>query len=123
MVQPPPITTVPLLNLTPNGKPLTCPLAMSGPVYEAWLLADCTEPRKLFMALRCLIPTMHPASKPTCFKRATKEKRNHELQKIKRRGVRGTVAGDRISVPRPCSTATASMPLVKMENGPQRCCI
>ena len=109
----PPITTVPLLNLTPDGKPLTYPLAISGPDSEAWLLADCAELRKLFITLRCLIPTMHPASKPTYFKRVVKEKWNHELQKIKRR-VRGTVGGDRISVPYPCSTATASMSLVKM---------
>ena len=113
LISVPPITTIPVLNLTPDGTPLTYPLAITGPDAEAWLLADCAELRKLFLTLQCIVPTMNPISKPTYFKRVVKEKWDHVLNKIKRR-VRGTAGGDRISVPYPCSTPTASMPLVKM---------
>jgi hypothetical protein len=109
----PPITTIPVLNLTPDGTPLTHPLAITGPDAEAWLLADCAELRKLFLTLQCLVPTMNPNSKPTCFKRVVKEKWDHVVNKIKRRA-RGTAGGDRITVPCPCSTPTASTSLVKM---------
>jgi hypothetical protein len=109
----PPVTTVPVLNLTPGGTPLKRPLAITGPDAEAWSLADCAELRKLFLTLQCLVPTMDPNSKPTRFKRVVKEKWDHVLNKIKCRA-RGAAGEDRISAPCPCSTPTASMPLVKM---------
>ena len=113
---PPPITTIddpPIMNLTPDGKTLTYPLAISGPNSQAWLEADSAELKKLFLILKCLVPTLHPNSNPTYFKRVVKEKWDHDRQVIKRR-VRGTAGGDRITVPYSCSTPTASMSLVKM---------
>ena len=83
LISVPPITTIPVLNLTPDGTPLTYPLAITGPDAEAWLLADCAELRKLFLTLQCIVPTMNPISKPTYFKRVVKEKWDHVLNKIK----------------------------------------
>lgn len=94
----PPITTIPVLNLTPDGTPLTHPPVITGPDAEAWLIADCTESHKLLLALQCIFPTMNPISKPIHFKRVVKEKWDHSLNKIKRRA-RGTAGGDRVSAP------------------------
>jgi len=103
---------IPILNLTPDGKPLTFPLALSGPDRHAWIERDVAELRKLFVTLKCLVPSLSPAKKPTCYKRVVKEKWNYEALKIKRR-VRGTAGGDRLECPYTSATPTASMTLVK----------
>ena len=70
-------TPIPILNLTPDGKPLTFPLALSGPNRQLWIARDIAELRKLFLTLKCLVPTTSPAHEPTHYKRVVKEKRDY----------------------------------------------
>ena len=105
--------TIPLLNLDPSGKPLTYALAIAGLDSALWITEDGAELRKLFRTKKCLVAVHSPASNPTYYKRVVKEKWDYVGHKIKRR-VRGTAGGDRVPVDCCCSTATASMPLVKM---------
>jgi hypothetical protein len=105
---------IPILNLTPDGKPLAFPLALSGPDRQAWIGRDIdiAELRKLLVTFKCLVPSLSPAKKPTHYKRVVKEKWDYEALKIKRRA-RGAAGGDRLECPCSCATPTASMTLVK----------
>jgi hypothetical protein len=106
------ITATPVLNLDDRGRPLSFPRVLTGPDGAAWLLAAGADLRMLFIESGCLVPTLSPSSTPTYFKNVVKEKFIGDTVDIKRR-VRGTAGGDRVTVPYCCSTATASMLLVK----------
>ena len=103
---------IPIPNLTPDGKPLTFSLALSGPNRQLWIGHGIAELRKLFLTLKCLVPTLPPAHKPTRCKRVVKEKWDCGALEIKG-WVRGTAGGDRLECPCSCATPTASVTLVK----------
>ena len=107
------MAATPVLNLDDQGRPLSFPRVLTGPDAASWLLAAGADLRMLFVTSKCLVPTHSPSSTPTYFKNVVKEKFIGDTVDIKRR-VRGTAGGDRVTVPYCCSTATASMSLVKM---------
>ena len=107
------LTVTPVLNLDSEGRPLSFPRVLTGPDSAAWHVAAGDDLRMLFIISKCLVPTHSPTSTPTYFKNVVKEKLVVDTANIKRR-VRGTAGGDRVTVPYCCSTATASMSLVKM---------
>ena len=79
-----------------------------------WIEADSVELIKLVRDTRTLVPRHSPTSTPTYYNRVVKEKLDASRPTGVKRRVRGTAGGDRVSVPYSCSSATASLPCVKL---------
>ena len=102
------------LNLDPLGNPLTFQSAIRGPNKAEWVTADSTELTKLVLDTGTLEPRHTPSATPTYYNRVVKEKPADALPTGVQCRVRGTAGGDRVKVPYSCSSATASLPTVKI---------
>ena len=102
------------LNLDSQGRPLTFQSALRGANRPHWIAADGTELVKLVRDTGTLQPRHSPTTTPTYYNRVVKEKPDASRPAGIVHRVRGTAGGDRVTVPYSCSSATASLPCVKL---------
>ena len=112
--------TMPALNLTSDGKPLSYTRVMEGPDAAKWKVADIEEFERLIETTKTMRP-IHSHEQPadrrgdtTYFNRVPSEKPPLVEGGETRRRIRGTAGGDKINYPGEVSAHTADMSEVKI---------
>jgi hypothetical protein len=111
-----PATDTNVLNLNPDGTPLTMNTGLHGPFQKEWEHAADDEVRKLLTTTKTMAPVLKcdiPVDRRgdiTYYNRVAREKIK---EGVHQRRVRGTAGGDRINYPGPVTARTASLEVVR----------